>query len=344
MDKRNFFINLFTLVLVVILGIGGGKIINNTTNNGNTNNNANTNSSHSSCAEQSIEIDNDEDEPETDYDTEKGNEKELYDDPEIQYIIQDELEDDPEININIHDYVEENDSVLNYDYNFDWNNYSVNDDGYRFIINDDLESDTGISVSYYQQDIDWEEVKEQNIDYAIIRVGYRGMEEGNIHVDPKFEENINGALDNGIKVGVYFFSQAKNKEELDEEIEFVLSKIEGYEVSYPIGINLDRYGEDSKYSNSRISDMSDDEYIDMIKYFAITIANKGYIPIVYNTDDEFSRLPENALDGCLKWVYSGKGLGNVNNCAIWQYRNYYNIDGIDTKVSISFSAMPFING
>ncbi len=339
MDKRNIFINLFTLVLVVILGIGGGKIINNTTNNANTTNN-NANSSNSSCSEKSIETDNAEDEPETDYDTEK----ELYDDPEMSYIIQDELEDDPEKNVNIHDYVEENDSVLNYDYDFDWNSYSVNDDGYRFFIKDDLETDTGISVSYYQQDIDWKKVKEQNIDYAIIRIGYRGMEEGNIHEDPKFEENINGALENGIKVGVYFFSQAKNKEELDEEIKFILSKIEEYKVSYPIGINLDRYGENSEYSNSRISDMSDDEYIDMIKYFAITIANKGYIPIVYNTDEEFGRLPENALDGCLKWVYSGKGLQNVNNCAIWQYRNYYSIDGIDTKVSISFSAMPFING
>lgn len=78
----------------------------------------------------------------------------------------------------------------------------------------------GIDVSEHQGLIDWEAVAADGIDFAVIRGGYRGYSEGGLFVDRYFHENIRGALENGIDVGVYFFSQATNVAEATEEAGF----------------------------------------------------------------------------------------------------------------------------
>ena len=84
---------------------------------------------------------------------------------------------------------------------------------------------TGIDVSEHQYDIDWEKVAADGIDFAMIRVGYRGSTAGQIYTDEYFEKNIAGATAAGLKVGVYFYSQAINAEEAAEEAAFVLNAI-----------------------------------------------------------------------------------------------------------------------
>ena len=66
----------------------------------------------------------------------------------------------------------------------------------------------GIDVSTFQQEIDWQRVAESGVQFAILRVGYRGYTEGAIQEDAYFEQNLEGAIDAGLDVGVYFFSQA----------------------------------------------------------------------------------------------------------------------------------------
>ena len=71
-------------------------------------------------------------------------------------------------------------------------------------------SQIGIDVSAHQQDIDWQRVAASGVQFAILRVGYRGYTEGSIQEDAYFEQNLAGAIDAGLDVGVYFFSQSKN--------------------------------------------------------------------------------------------------------------------------------------
>ena len=96
----------------------------------------------------------------------------------------------------------------------------IEKDGFKFYTDEDGEitSKIGVDVSKYQAEIDWEEVKEAGIEFVMIRLGFRGYgESGKLVEDEYFKENIEGALKEGLDVGVYFFSQAINKEETIEE-------------------------------------------------------------------------------------------------------------------------------
>lgn len=83
----------------------------------------------------------------------------------------------------------------------------------------------GIDVSEHQGVIDWEAVAEDGVDFAVIRAGYRGYSEGGLFVDDYFFENMNGAIENGIDIGIYFFSQATSAEEAAEEAEFLVEEM-----------------------------------------------------------------------------------------------------------------------
>ena len=95
----------------------------------------------------------------------------------------------------------------------------------------------GIDVSKYQGNIDWGAVAASGINFAIIRVGYRGSSSGALVQDPYFKKNISGATKAGIKVGLYFFTQAVNEAEAVEEASMAMSLASGYKVTYQIFID-----------------------------------------------------------------------------------------------------------
>ena len=99
------------------------------------------------------------------------------------------------------------------------------DSGYKIV--------NGIDVSYHNGDINWSAVKAAGIDYALIRVGYRGMSNGGLFDDSKYRANIQGALNAGLRVGVYIFSQATTQAEAAEEANYLLNRISGYNITLP---------------------------------------------------------------------------------------------------------------
>lgn len=92
----------------------------------------------------------------------------------------------------------------------------------------------GIDVSVYQGSIDWQAVADSGIEFAMIRLGYRGYSQGSLQLDECFQTNIEGALKAGLKVGVYFFSQATTVLEAEAEADFVLETIRSYPIQYPV--------------------------------------------------------------------------------------------------------------
>ena len=115
-----------------------------------------------------------------------------------------------------------------------------------FTVNDIKQYETsgtslGIDVSKYQGNINWSKVKQDGIDFAIIRVGYRGYGTGKIVMDPYFKKNIEGALANNIHVGIYFYSVAKNEMEALEEANFTINAIKNYNITYPVAFDLEDF-------------------------------------------------------------------------------------------------------
>lgn len=140
----------------------------------------------------------------------------------------------------------------------------------------------GIDVSAHQLEIDWEQVADAGVEFAMIRVGYRGYETGNLNLDPYFATNMEGALAAGLRVGVYFFSQATDVTEAEEEAAQVLEWIAPYEVTYPVVFDWEPVWE----ATARTNGVDDETVTECAKAFCEVIGDAGYIPMVYSNRNQ----------------------------------------------------------
>ena len=146
----------------------------------------------------------------------------------------------------------------------------------------------GIDVSHYQGEIDWAKVKESGVEFVIVRVGYRGYgTEGNLAEDRMYEQNIQGALDAGLKVGVYIYSQAITEEEAVEEADFLISRVFQYNITLPLVMDFewptreDDTGKRVGYGRLYDAHLSQEQTTDMIDAFCDRVREAGYTPMVY---------------------------------------------------------------
>lgn len=197
-------------------------------------------------------------------------------------------------------------------------------------------SHKGIDVSRYQGDIDWEKVAASGVEYAFIRVGVRGYgEEGNIALDDKFEENAREAAAAGIKVGVYFFSQAITDEEALEEAEIVLEAVEGLDVTYPIVYDVEK----TSAAHGRMNQLSVEDRTRMARIFIDRIREAGYTPMIYSNMEMWSVLIDmSAFEDVEKWfAYYKADLYFPYEYAVWQYSDKGSVEGIQGDVDLNIS-------
>lgn len=199
----------------------------------------------------------------------------------------------------------------------------------------------GIDVSYYNKNIDWEEVKDSGVDFAIIRVGYRGYgAAGTLCTDTKFVDNIEGALDAGIKVGVYYFTEALNKKEAIAEAEYCLEKIKDYDVTLPVVIDYE-FPTDANGPIGRMykANLSKSAATNNCIAFCDTIKEAGYEPMIYANKSDFASLINGTkLSKSYKiWLanYTTKTT-YANPYEYWQYTSSGSVDGISGKVDCNF--------
>ena len=204
--------------------------------------------------------------------------------------------------------------------------------------------DIGIDVSKHNGSIDWEQVKKSGIQFAIIRAGNRGYgEAGNMVEDPYFVQNMNGAIANGIKVGVYYYSQAITVEEAIQEAEATLRMIQdnGFagKLSLPIVI-------DTEASGGRADSMTKEQRTTVVKAFCERIKQAGYTPMVYaNKSWLKNNLIMSELEQYEVWVaHYVKTDDPINNPTdydgrfeIWQYTSEGSVPGISGNVDIDIS-------
>lgn len=217
---------------------------------------------------------------------------------------------------------------------YNWDKYLDNSSSFYKYEDNKYKAKIGIDVSEYQGNIDWEKVKKSGIEFAIIRIGYRGYgKNGNIVLDSKFEENYKKAIENGIDVGVYFFSQAINTDEVKEEIDFILKNIEGKEIKYPITFDLEKIKNDT----ARTDNLTFEEITNMTMEFCKIINNNGYIASIYGNSKTFTtKMKLDLFNDYNKWYadYQKKPLYPYE-FNMWQYTETGHVDGIDGNVDIN---------
>ena len=191
---------------------------------------------------------------------------------------------------------------------------------------------TGIDVSYYQKKIDWEKVAEDGIDFAMIRLGYRGYEDGDLAIDSRFKENLRGARKADLDVGVYFFSQAISVEEAVEEAKYVIRHIRGRGVNYPIVFDMEPIP-----GAHRIDDLTVMERTEIADAFCQIIERNGYTPMIYGNPSWLSsKLDLRYLTRYPVWLANYADTTDYPyDFQIWQYTDRGKVKGIRGKVDLN---------
>lgn len=198
---------------------------------------------------------------------------------------------------------------------------------------------TGVDVSSHQGNIDWDAVKNDGIDFAVIRIGLRGYgSSGEIYDDDYSEANITGAKEAGLKVGVYFFSQAITPEEAEEEADFVVKKLRkiNEEIDYPVFFDW----ENEPGKNMRTDNMTGYEMTQCAVAFCEKIKDAGYIPGIYfNLSYGYAKYDLNSIKDYHFWYaqHEKESPSFYYNYDIWQYTYKGTVDGIDTQVDMNIS-------
>lgn len=192
----------------------------------------------------------------------------------------------------------------------------------------------GIDVSKWQKEIDWDKVKNEGVDFAIIRCGYRGSVTGSLVEDPYFEQNIKGARAAGIKVGVYFFTQAVSEVEAVEEASMVISLVRDYELQYPVFIDTEGAG-----GNGRADSLNVEERTAVCEAFCTTVKNAGLEAGVYASRNWYNnKLTASTLESYAIWLAEYRSVPLYQGYyQMWQYTSKGKINGINGNVDLNVS-------
>ncbi len=208
----------------------------------------------------------------------------------------------------------------------------------EFVLCSATDALVGIDVSSHQNDIDWNAVAEAGVDYAMIRLGYRGYDQGGLYVDGNWEKNVSGALDAGLEVGVYFYSQAITVEEALEEAQLVLKNIRYYDITFPVVFDWECIGADA-----RTYGLSSRMVTDCTAAFCQTVAAAGYTPMFYfnqSMSRDTFRLPE--LQDYDFWLAQYSDAMTFDYAVqMWQYTNQGQVPGVPTEVDLNLSFVDY---
>lgn len=185
----------------------------------------------------------------------------------------------------------------------------------------------GIDVSEHQGRINWDAAKEQ-IDYAILRVGYGDNIEG--QDDKQFARNVEECVRLGIPFGVYIYSYATSIEQAKNEAEHVLRLVQGYKLDYPIYLDL----EDGPTTGS----LSNGEIANIAKTFCDIIEENGYYVGIYaNTYWFNNKLTDSVFNRWVKWVAQyASSCTYAGSYDMWQYASDASVNGISGNVDVNY--------
>lgn len=237
---------------------------------------------------------------------------------------------------------------------------------YFFDQNGAVKTRLGIDVSIYQGNIDWNKVKADGIDFVLIRLGYRGVQYGTCKTDPNFRTYYNGATAAGLKVGVYFFTQAITVGEGVEEASYIIKEINGLNITGPIAFDTESASEKDYRDDvtgqiiiPRANHLPVQLRTDIAASFCEVIKSAGYTPMIYSGLQWLNNnLDMSQLSSYKTWVaqyFANVQIGEIYNKKVyqtdtsqwvtdysrpyqyWQYTSRGSVNGISTGVDMNIS-------
>lgn len=214
-------------------------------------------------------------------------------------------------------------------------NFKLDDAGkMTYYIDDQLASCFGVDLSEYQGVVDFEKLKNEGVDFVILRIGGRGYgSAGKMYTDTNYYSYYKAAKDAGLKVGGYFFSQATNAQEGKEEAEYVLDYVHGMDFDFPIAFDWELIEGDT----ARTDNVSSTDLTDAAIAFCETIKAEGFEPIVYtNTHLMYYKYELERLKDYDFWIADYENSPSMYyNFTMWQYNIEGKLDGIDGNVDMN---------
>ncbi len=224
---------------------------------------------------------------------------------------------------------------------YDHQGFSNGEDGFRRYEGAAM----GIDVSEFQGDIDWYAVKAAGVEFAIIRLGYRGMTQGILQDDSKFQQNMTGTENAGVQRGVYFFSQAVTEAEAEAEADYVLEKLDGARLTYPVVFDWEDPvpSEELPADSLRALDCPGGTVTKCAIAFCRRIQEGGYTPCVYfNKHQAYNFYDLEALKDFDFWYAEYNPLPSVcYGFRTWQYSETGSVPGIDVTVDLDLCFEPY---
>lgn len=194
---------------------------------------------------------------------------------------------------------------------------------------------SGIDVSTHQKDIDWTAVAADGVDFAMLRLGHRGYTQGGLFLDETFRQNLQGALDAGLEVGVYFFSQAVTPEEAEEEADYVLEALGDQALSFPVAFDWESIPGDE----ARTDGLDGEAMTRCAAAFCRKIEAAGYRPAVYfNRTQGYLRYDLRDLTDYALWLAEYDAVPDFYyHFDLWQYSHTGRVDGIQGDVDLDLA-------
>ncbi len=220
------------------------------------------------------------------------------------------------------------------DYNLE--NNLINENGLLTYKDSKRESVKGVDLSKYNGTVDFTKLKEAGVGFAMLRLASRGYGSGKISLDEKFVEYAQNAQVAGIQIGAFFYSQAVNENEAVEEANYIVGAISGFNVKYPVAIDIERVSGDE----ARTDKLTNKERTSIVKMFCDTVKGYGYKPIIYASSEMLvGGLDLKELQDYDVWLADEKiPTEYPYRFGMWQYNTKGHIDGItgDIDLDISF--------
>ena len=218
---------------------------------------------------------------------------------------------------------------------YDPEGFSKDENGYITYSEDGVYVTKGVDVSVHQGTIDWQKVADAGFDFAMIRVGYRGYGmEGNMRGDTQFLNNVQGALNAGLDVGIYYFSQAVTVEEARQEAAYVIEQIAPYDITYPVVFDWER----QNYAGSRTQTIPDTDLLcSMANAFCADIEAAGYEAMIYFYQNlAYNNLDLSQLLDYPFWLAQYTDYPSFYyDFDMWQYTSSGKVPGISGNVDLN---------
>ncbi|MDO4188185.1 MAG: glycoside hydrolase family 25 protein [Lachnospiraceae bacterium] len=217
------------------------------------------------------------------------------------------------------------------------------EDGFMAYYNENGEkiSHVGVDLSYHNEKVDWDALADSPVEFVMLRCGYRGYTEGGLVVDERFKEYAEEATAHGLKLGVYFFTQAISEPEAVAEADFVIDLIEDYEISYPVAFDTELVSDDEARTTK--AELSREELSNICIAFCERIKKAGYYPMVYASENWFRRkLDVGSLCEYDFWAPQYLDENDfLYDFTMWQYTEQGSAPGVEGDCDLNISLVDY---